>query len=297
MRRIAIWTLAGCISTLALEETSIAASELTVDQVVEKNVAARGGAEAWRKVQNMVWIGHVESANASAPSLPFVLDLKRPNKERFEIRAQTGMSVRMYDGHHGWKMRPKQSGRPDLEPYTVDELSFARNEQVIDGPLIDYAAKGIAVTLDGVDDIEGHRAYRIGVKLPTGTSQHVWIDAQSFLDIKSDSQPQNTHGQSGIVSKFYRNYRTIEGLQIPLTIESSVGARKSTDRMVIEKIMLNQSLDDRMFVNPGTPGRRSMTSSNGDSQRSVQSFLSTSSLPAGLPGQGIRSMPGSVDTR
>ena len=297
MRGIAIWALAACISTLVFEETSFAAPELTADQIVEKNVAARGGAEAWRKVQTMVWIGHVESANAIAPSLPFVLELKRPNKERFEVQAQNGISVRMYDGTLGWKLRPKQGGRPELQPYTADELSFARDEQVIDGPLIDYAAKGIAVALDGVDEIEGHKAYRMSVKLPSGTSQHVWIDAQSFLDIKSDRQPANTHGHSGIVTEFYRNYRTIEGLQIPFTIESSVDTTKSTDRMVIDKVMLNQSLDDRIFIKPGTPGRRSMVS-RGNSRRAAQSFLSsTSSLPTEFPGQGSRSMPGFMDTR
>ena len=244
----------------AFEDVSVAAPELTAAQIVEKNVAARGGLEAWRKVQTMVWIGYAASANTLA--LPFVLELKRPDKERFEIRAQTGTSVRMYDGAHGWKLRPKHSGRPELEPYTADELSFARDEQVIDGPLIDYAAKGIAVTLDGVDEIEGHRAYRMSVKLPSGTSHHVWVDAQSFLDIKSDRQFRNPNGQPGIVSVFYRNYQMIEGLRIPLTIESQSVPGQTTDKMVIDRVVLNPPLDDRVFAKPGGPAQSNIASRN-----------------------------------
>ncbi len=48
----------------------------------------------------------------------------------------------MYDGTHGWKLRQASSGSPDLQPFTPDELNFARDAQGIDGPLMDYLAKG-----------------------------------------------------------------------------------------------------------------------------------------------------------
>src|SRR5215831_15734474 len=154
MRRIAGWAVAACcISTLA----NAGAPELTAAQIVEKNAAARGGLEAWRRIQTMVWVGHVESADAPASRRSFILEQKRPNKTRFEITADT-----------------------------TDELAFANAAQVIDGPLMDYAAKGVVVTLDGVDEVEGRKAYRLNVRLPSGLRQVVWIDAGTFLDIKYD---------------------------------------------------------------------------------------------------------------
>jgi hypothetical protein len=83
----------------------------------------------------------------------------------------------------------------------------------------------------------------------------MWIDAQTFLDIKYDRETRNAMGQSATVSVFYRNYQRIEGLQIPLIIESGVGATRQTNRLVIEKISLNPPLEDRRFARPGAPGR------------------------------------------
>lgn len=259
MRKIATCVLAGCISTVAfanVPDVPVAAPELTAAQIVEKNVAARGGLDAWRKVQTMVWVGHIESANSSASKMPFVLEQKRPNRTRFEIKSQNQMSLRIYDGTNGWRMRPSASGKPEVQPFTNDELRFAHDGQGIDGPLMDYTAKGVAVALDGVDEVEGHKAYRLNVRLPSGASHHIWIDAQNFLDIKYDRQSRNTFGQPGTMSVFYRDYQTIEGLQIPLTIETGTDTSKATDKMVIDKISLNQPLEDQMFAKPRVPGRR-----------------------------------------
>ena len=256
MKRIAGWALAACLSTLASAAEPVAAPELSSAQIVEKNAAARGGLEAWRKIQTMVWAGHVESGNAAASRLPFVLEQKRPNKTRFEMTVDKQKSARVFDGVNGWKLRPNSSGKPELQPYTIDEVTFARDAQVIDGPLMDAAAKGIAVTLGGVDEIEGRKAYRLNVKLPSGVRQTVWIDAETFLDIRLDRMSRNRAGQPGTVSVFYRNYRTIEGLQIPLTIETSAGAGKAADKLVIEKVALNPPLADRMFAKPSVPGAR-----------------------------------------
>ena len=101
--------------------------------------------------------------------------------------------------------------------------------QVIDGLLIDHQAKGIAVALDGVDEIEGRKAYRLGVKLPSGVSHHVWIDAETFLDIKYDRVSRNALGRSATTWVSYRDYRTIDGLQIPSVIE--LGAANGHMRM------------------------------------------------------------------
>lgn len=269
MKQIAVWVLAGCLSTAAIAAEADTAPTLTAPQIIEKNAAARGGLEAWRKIQTMVWIGHIESMNSSAPNLPYLLELKRPNKTRFEIKAQNQTSVRIYDGANGWKLRPGRNGQPELRPYTSNELTFARDAQGIDGPLMDYQARGVSITLDGIDEIEEHKAYRLNITLPSGASQHVWIDAQSFLEIKSDREARNAIGMSGTVSVLYRNYQTVDGLQIPLMIESGSETIKVMDKMVIEKIILNPPLDDQVFAKPNLPERRKTFKTGAPAQQTV----------------------------
>src|SRR5512143_2080514 len=253
MKRIKASLLAACFAIPALADEPDVRPELTAAQIVEKNMAARGGLDAWREIETMVWLGHVESASASSTPLPFALEMKRPNKTRFEIQVQNQKSVRMFDGIRGWKLRTTRSGNPDLEPFTAEELRFARDGQGIDGPLIDYQTKGVAVALEGVDQVEGNRAYRLNVKLPSGASHHVWIDAKSFLDVKSDRVARNAFGMSGTVSVYYRDYREVEGLKLPFLIESGGDSGKTTDKMTIDRVVLNPPLEDWMFARPHVP--------------------------------------------
>jgi hypothetical protein len=251
-----VCSLLSVAASVAVANDGAPTDTMTAAQIVDKNVAARGGLDAWRKIQSMAWAGHIEAPSAPAPRIPFFLEQKRPNKTRFEVKAQNQISLRTFDGTTGWKVRPSASGKPEVQPFTSEELSFARDGQGIDGLLIDHAKKGLAVGLDGIDEVEGRKAYRLTVTLPSGVGHHVWVDAETFLDIKYERPTRNSRGQAGTTSVFYRDYRTVEGLQIPLTIETGSDSGKAPDKMVIERIALNPRLDDRMFARPQLPGQR-----------------------------------------
>jgi hypothetical protein len=249
--------LCACVIALAARAgwaASAPAAELSAAQIVAKNVAARGGLEAWRKVNSMVWMGHLERLNAPAPSMSFVLELKRPNKTRFEINAMRQTTTRIFDGVQGWKTRPGPRNGHNLTAYTPEELKFARDAQTIDGPLIDYEAKGSAVTLQGVEQLEGRKAYHLKVQFVSGERQDVWVDARSFLDLRVDRMapfnPRGPNDAAATVPVYLRNYKTIEGLQIPTTLEIGVGRGGTPDKMEIERIAVNPPLADRLFANP-----------------------------------------------
>jgi hypothetical protein len=268
MKWLIAWMLSVCMLPCAFAGEPAPEPGLSAEQIVENNIAARGGPDAWRKIQSMVWVGHIESASAPAPNLPFVLVQQHPNKTRFEIKTQNQISLHVYDGTRGWKMRPTSSGKPELQSYSREELSFAADGQSLAEPLTDYQARGITVALDGIDEVEGHKAYRLNVTQPSGASHHVWIDAKTFLDLKSDREYRNSRGQSGRLAMFYRNYKTIEGVQIPFMIESGTDIAKASDKMVIDKVTLNPQLDDMTFARPNIPGRGNVVSAR-ETQRSA----------------------------
>ena len=257
MRWMVFLAFAPWLAGAAIGASPTAVSELTAEQVVRKNVAARGGAEAWAKIETMVWIGHMQSEHAPVPIMTFVMDQKRPNKTRFEIDAMGQKTVRVFDGARGWKVKPNRAGGPDTKPYTPQEVTFAFRAQLIDGPLIDYQAKGNVVALEGIDEVEGRKAFRLKVQLASGETDHVWIDAQTFLDIKYERPSYGPPGTPSTVTIFYRGYKTVEGLQIPAVIETPSASGQTPDRMVIEGVALNPPLADRIFAQPGAKSRRS----------------------------------------
>ena len=244
--------LCACAMALAAGAcwAASSATHLSAAQIVEKNVAARGGLEAWRKVNTMVWAGRLERSNVPAANMSFILEMKRPNKTRFEINAMHKTTTRIFDGARGWKSQPGGNGH-GLTAYTPDELKFARDAQTIDGPLIDYQAKRSTVTLQGVEQLEGHETYHLIVRFDSGERQDVWVDAQSWLDLRVDRMaPSRTPAETAATVPVYlRNYKSIEGLQIPTTLEIGVG-RGTPDKMEIERIAVNPPLPDGLFENP-----------------------------------------------
>lgn len=257
MKRVAVATIAVGLVAGSLAVSRAPAAELSAAEVVAKNVAARGGLEAWRKVETMVWIGHIESAHAPMPVMQFKLEQKRPNQTRLQIHALGEKTLRAFDGVRGWKLRAIH-GRPEVQPYTPQELKFAQAAHGIDGPLIDHAAKGNSVTLQGVDEIGGRKAYHLSVHLAKGGDEDVWVDAKTGLDLRYDRMADGPAGASRRVSATYGDYRAVEGLQIPFLIETGGGPGTTPDRMQIETVVLNAPLPDSTFGDPSAshPRRR-----------------------------------------
>ena len=267
-KRIAVMALAWCVATAAIavaretagkEGAAVAGNAPSATVIVERNASARGGADAWRKVKSLAATGRIESRTAQDREMPFSLEQKRPASTRFLITAQSQKSLRVFNGVEGWKVKPDSSGRPDLQPYSSEELRFARDSQVIDGPLMDDAARKGIITVLGMDVFEGRKNYVLGVKLPSGANHRVWVDAETFLESKFERDVQTSSGRVAVSTMVFRDYQRIEGLVMPMTIETGGDGSRSGDKLVIERVAINPELDDRLFERPPTPTHRRKT--------------------------------------
>jgi outer membrane lipoprotein-sorting protein len=263
-------------------------AHLTASQIVERHIAARGGAQTWRAVQTMSWAGKMDAgvgdsaarsalyvknswamrngkpsreavANADQAAakdkaaheveLPFVLDLKRPNKSRVEIEFAGKTAVQVYDGTNGWKLRPFLN-RNDVEPFTQEEAKSQVGKWDLDGPLLDYALKGTKVELESVEPVEGRNAYKLKLTTKSGDAHHIWIDTQSFLDVKVEGTPRRMDGRIHTVWVYQRDFRSVQGLMIPFLLETAVEGYPDTHKMSIEKVTVNPQLADKLFAKP-----------------------------------------------
>jgi len=266
------------LSILPLTTGQAQTASLTAPQIVEKNIAARGGLQAWRGLQTMTWTGKMDAGGgdsvarsrraALAPSsstnrpvmntpegkteqvqLPFTLYLKRGRKSRIELEFAGKKPVQVYDGTNGWKYRPFLN-REDVEPFTNDELKSEAQKSDLDGPLVDYAAKGTKVESAGVEKVEGHDCYKLKLTLKSGDVQYVWIDTQSFLDVKVSGTPRRMDGRMHNVYIYQRDFKTVQGLVLPQVLETAVDGYRDMHKMVIESLVINPKLDDSLFKKP-----------------------------------------------
>ena len=226
-----------------------APARLTAAQLIDKNVEAKGGLQAWRAVQTMSFSGKMDAGGKTKAQLPFVLEKKRPRKTRVELVFANDTAVQVYDGANGWKLRP-YLGRRTAEPYSPEELKSASFESELDGPLVDYAAKGNKVELEGVDKVENQDAYKLRVTTKGGQVQHIWLDAGTFLEVKVEGTPRRMDRKMRPVSIYLRDYKSVNGLKVPYVIETAVEGNKDTHKMLIESVAVNPKLDDALFAKP-----------------------------------------------
>jgi hypothetical protein len=284
--------LAACLADAAA--AAPAQARFSAAEVITKNVAARGGLEAWRAVQTMslsgkTAVGGNQRAVAKVPTqeqatvvarkadanrltlptrrleevyLPFVMELARPHKMRFELQFKGQTALQVYDGVNGWKLRPYLN-RLEVEPYTSDETKAASLGSELDGFLIDYAAKGTRVESDGIEKVEGRDTYKLKLTLKNGDVTHVWVDTQTFLETKIEGQPRRLDGVDHPVEVYYRDYRNVKGLEIPFVLETRVLPVARTalgpdtpvppEKTLIEKVEINPKFDAGLFSKPVVP--------------------------------------------
>lgn len=229
------------------------AQSLTGDQIIEKNVAARGGLKAWRDVQTMRLTGKMDAGGKSNVQLPFTMELKRPRMSRLEIQFAGSKAIQVYDGTRGWKVRPFL-GRVQVEQFTPEELQIAAEQGELDGLLIDHDAKGIKVALLGIEQVEGHNAYKLKLTLKNGQSRDLWVDAQSFLEVKIEGFPRKLNGRLRKVETYYRNYQPVDGLMVPFVLETAVEKFNPTRKITFESVVLNPKLEESAFARPDVSG-------------------------------------------
>lgn len=274
--------LAG--GSVAADEVAASRTTLSAAAIVDKNVVARGGLQAWRQVQTMTLAGKLGAggnqratvpvpisvrnpgANLVPPrpveevQLPFVMELRRPRKMRFELQFNGQTALQVFDGANGWKLRPFLNRRV-VEPYTVEEMKMASTQADLDGPLIDYIAKGNQIELVGKEKVQDRDNYNVKVTMKDGGAIHVWIDAQTFLETKMEGQPRRLDGTDHPVEVYLRDYRSIDGLQIPFVLETRVlpvaktllGVKDPpvpTETTTIERVSVNPKLDESLFSKP-----------------------------------------------
>jgi outer membrane lipoprotein-sorting protein len=247
------------------------AANLTAEQVVEKNIAARGGLQVWRGVQTLSMSGKMDAggnersaatlrvpgavASASVPKirpaeqvqLPFRMELKRPRKTRLELDFKGQTAVQVYDGTNGWRLRPFLN-RHEVEPYNPDQLKEAARQADLDGPLVEYAAKGTKIEMEGVEKVDGKDNYRLKLTFKNGESQKLWINSQTFLETKIEGAPRRLDGKMHNVEIYYRDFRGESGLMMPHLMETVTQGVKQTEKIEILKITVNPKLDDTRFA-------------------------------------------------
>ena len=241
-----------CIMIAALSTPAIFAqgtNQPTVDELVAKNVEAKGGAAALNNLQTLRSTGKLLVPIQGQIELGYLQTKKRPDEVRTEASIQGMTQIEAYDGKEGWKVWPF-FGRKDPERMSADDVKALVEDTEMDGPLADWKAKGSTVEYLGTEDVDGTLAHKLKVVRKNGDVSFVYLDPDHFLEIRIVTQ-RVRHGAHEEVEMNLGDYEKAGGVFVPTSIE--VGSKGSPDKqtIVVDKLEANVPVDDTMFHFPG----------------------------------------------
>jgi hypothetical protein len=225
----------------------------SVDDLVAKNIQAKGGAAAIEAVKSLKVTGKL-IVNEGKIQLAYAQTKKRQGKVRTEATLQGMTVVQAYDGKDGWKISPFQ-GRKDPEKMSTDDCKSLIEDAEIGGPLVDWKEKGSTVTYLGTEDVDGTQAYKLKVVRKNGDVNFVYLDPDHFLDIRILSQRVEQGAQIEVETDL-GDYEKISGMFIPFSIEAGPKNAADKQKLVLDKGEANVPIDDTVFQMPAAASKK-----------------------------------------
>ena len=180
---------------------------------------------------------------------PITLKWERPSKVRMEFTIQGMTGIQAYDGETGWMVMPFM-GKKDPEKMTADDLKEVQEmADLFDGPLLDYAAKGHKVELMGKESVEGTEVYKLKLTRASGDVSMIYIDAEAYLEIKSEGKRKGPQGEVEIESS-QGDFKEVDGLLFPMSMESKPKGAPAGQTITVEKVELNAAVQASDFAMP-----------------------------------------------
>src|SRR5881275_2644693 len=224
-------------------------SQPTVDELVAKNIEAKGGASALRELGTLRLTGKLLVQEGQI-QLAFLQLKKRPDEVRTEASLQGMTQIEAYDGKEGWKVSPF-FGRRDPERMSADDVKALLEDTEIDGALVDWKAKGSTVEYLGTEDVDGTPAHKLKVVRKNGDVSFVFLDPDHFLEIRIVTQRMR-HGAHEELETDLGDYEKAGGVFVPTSIEEGPKGAPDKQRIIIDKVEANVPVDDAIFHFPAS---------------------------------------------
>jgi outer membrane lipoprotein-sorting protein len=222
----------------------------TADDVINAYLKARGGLAKIKAVQTE----RVTGVITFAPGVegPFFLERKRPLKMHMEITINGQSMIRVYDGKSsGWIYNPFAPNAAVL-PMTPTDISGIADEADLEGPFVDYKAKGNQIEYAGKEQIDGKIVHKLKLTAKQGDASFFFFDAATGLLMKW--QGLRKVGDKELPwETYFRDFREVDGLKYPFLVESAAVESDQIRKITATKIETNIPLNDSQFAKPKPP--------------------------------------------
>jgi len=234
------------VVVLATLTMSIAVKAQTVDEIVNKHIAAIGGKEKISAMKSIYIEADLDIQGNQGTSINSILYGKGSLTE-IELAGQKIVNCISVD-KGSWSINPF-AGQTTATDMPESQANAAKSQLQPGGALLDYAAKGNKVELAGQEDVNGVKAYKLKVVTKDGGNLTYYIDPATFYIVKTSTK-LNANGQDVEQSVSYSDYKK--------TDYGFVGAYSSSIEVpggmviavTVRKIEVNKEIDPKIFTKP-----------------------------------------------
>lgn len=225
---------------VALVSLAGVASAQTADEIVAKNLEAKGGVDLLRQTSSVRITGTMNVAAAKGTTQTVS---KRPNLFRREMDMSGQKMVQAYDGAVLWM---RMGNMPPQEmPLGPQSEALKRNAD-FDSAFIDWQKKGHKVEYKGKVTEEGKEYHHLVFTPKDGSSIEYYIDPTTWLEAKTVMQDPATKGR---METRLTDYRAVAGRMIPFVMTNVLNGTQVA-QIRLERIEFNVPIDDALFRMP-----------------------------------------------
>jgi hypothetical protein len=236
----------GMILLIAICCFAVCSQAQTADELIAKNIQARGGMEKIRAIKTLRMTGKVERGGGRTVAMG--QENMRPDLVRTTITRQGMTAVQAYDGTTGWQIQPF-GGKKDPVLMGEDDLRDLVLEADFEGPLVNYKEKGSTVEYLGHDLVDGDDALRLKVTLKNGDIIYDYLDPDTFIEIRWEIQ-QVIRGAVRERVEGFGSYKPVAGVMFPFSISTGPKNNPEAQTATLQKIEVNAAIDPADFALP-----------------------------------------------
>lgn len=227
---------------------SVFACAQTAEELVNKNIQAKGGMEKIKAINSKRITAKLNAGGGFTAAMGF--EQQRPDliRETFSLQGMTAVTA--YDGAAGWQIQPFE-GHKDPQLMGEDDLRDLLLDADFDGPMVDYKEKGNTVEFLGHDVVDGDDALRLKVTQKNGDILYYYLDPDTFLEIRRDVQ-ENIRGSIRETVMEMGSYKPVAGVMFPFSLSQGNKANPAQQTITIEKIEVNVPIDKADFALPAS---------------------------------------------
>jgi hypothetical protein len=233
---------------LALCCFSVFSHAQSADELIAKNIQAKGGMEKIKAIQSIRMTGKFDGGGGFTASVGQVN--ARPNllRETFTLQGMT--AVQAYDGATAWQIQPFD-GKKDPVLMGEDDLRDLLLDADLDGPLVDYKVKGSTVEYLGHDVVDGDDALRLKITLKNGDIIYDYLDPDTYMEIRKEIQ-QFIRGSVRDRVVGLGSYKPVAGVMFPFSISGGPKNNPDAQTVTVQKMEANVTIDNADFALPAS---------------------------------------------